>query len=109
MAHKNSPWTQLSERGVAGSADNFCSSARVKNHCIAIDGPPCWNVISAVTALYAAVDGLSTSVAVTRVAPYSCIWQLSLPRAVVSRMTFLSVAVTVRTGTYTMLRWARPP
>ena len=63
----------------------------------------------AVAALYAAIDRLSTLVAVTRVPLYSGIWQLSLPRAIVNCMAFLSVAVAEPTSTYTMLRWASPP
>ena len=46
---------------------------------------------------------------VTRVPLYRVIRQLSLPRAVVSCMTFVSVAVTVTTCTYAMFQWASPP
>ena len=65
--------------------------------------------ISSVAALYAASHMLLILVAVTRVPLYSVIRQLPLPRAVVSCMTFLSVAVRVPTGTYTLLLWAIPP
>lgn len=67
---------------------------------------PCWTVISALAELYVAIDRLSILVSITRVTltGYSVIRQISLPRAIVSCMTFLSVTVKVPTGTYTMLR-----
>ena len=44
----------------------------VRIPCSAIDAPPSWTVIGAVAALYAAIDSVSTSVALTRVPLYSC-------------------------------------
>ena len=77
--------------------------------CTAIDGPPCWTATRALAALYAAIDSVPTPVATTRVTLYSCIWQLSLPRAEVSCMAFSVSSVTVNTCTYAMLRWASSP
>ena len=72
--------------------------------CSAIDGPPCRTAIRAVATLYADIDSVSISVAMTRVPLYSCIWQLSLPRAVVSCMTF---SVSSRYSTYGYLCYVR--
>ena len=87
---------------LAGKGEEEClGSARSLRQrravCSAIDGPPCWTAIRAVAALYAAIDSVSTSVAMTRVSLYSCIRQLSLPCAVVSCMEF---SVSRRHSTY---------